>query len=100
MEYSLEHTPSGYLVFVAHTHIPKADGSVKEKGCVILDIRGLNAQAKPDLYQLPSQEELIGMARGCPLTSVIDATSFFYQWRAKSGLRTPPSHGTDGSDQP
>jgi hypothetical protein len=51
---------AGYLVFVAHTHLPKADGSVKEEGCVILDIRGLNAQAKPDLYQLPSQEELIG----------------------------------------
>ena len=51
---------AGYLVFVAHTHIPKADGSVKEKGCVILDIHGLNAQVKPDLYQLPSQEELIG----------------------------------------
>ena len=75
---------AGYLVFVAHTHISKADGSVKEKGCVILDIRGLNAQAKPDLYQLPSQEELIGMARWCPLISVIDATSFFYQWRTKS----------------
>lgn len=52
----------------------------KQKGRVVVDIRGLNAITQPDVYPIPIQTDIISAVRNCAYISVIDCTSFFLQW--------------------
>ena len=46
-----------------------------------MDIRKLNDLMLPDSYPLPLQSEIIANVQGCTNLAVLDAASFFYQWR-------------------
>ncbi|KAI1002218.1 hypothetical protein K3495_g5988 [Podosphaera aphanis] len=52
----------------------------KKKGRVVTDIRGLNALTLTDIYQLPLQSEILALAQGSKYITVVDGSSFFFQW--------------------
>jgi RNase H-like domain found in reverse transcriptase/Reverse transcriptase (RNA-dependent DNA polymerase)/Integrase zinc binding domain len=81
MRWADSHTPSGYPVFVAWRLVNQPDGSRVRKGRTVVDIRNMNRIVEPDIYPLPAQQEIIQMVAGRNYVSVIDAASFFYQWR-------------------
>ncbi|KMU79327.1 hypothetical protein CISG_07813 [Coccidioides immitis RMSCC 3703] len=56
------------------------DGKPTQKDSVV-DIRKLNQIVEPDAYPAAGQEEIISAIVGCKYITVLDATSFFYQWR-------------------
>ena len=91
MQWSLHHTPSGYPVFVAYRQVPKADGTMESKGRVV-DIRGLNAQTQPDIYPIPTQQELKhGKRTHIHLSYRCSFVLLSMAYEAVS----PPSHGSD-----
>ena len=59
----------------------KSDSDGKKKGRAIVDIRKLNNLVLPDSYPLPLQSEIIANVQGCTNLAVLNAASFFYQWR-------------------
>ncbi len=73
LPWTTESTPFSFPVFVVWKTMP--DG--KRKGRVVVDIRGLNAMTRPDVYALPLQSEMISAVKDCKYISVIDAASFF-----------------------
>ena len=77
MEWSTNSTPFSYPIFVVWTMKPNGT----RKGRAVMDIRGLNTITLPDIYALPLQVELISAVKGYKYITVIDAASFFYQWR-------------------
>lgn len=83
MEYTTQATLFSYPVFVVWKSLP--DGS--RKGRVVVDIRGLNDLIVPDVYPVPLQSEVIARLLGCTHIAVMDAMSFFYQWRAHPNSR-------------
>lgn len=70
-------TPFSYPVFC----VWKTTENGQRKGRVVVDIRGLNAITQPDAYPLPLQSDMIQLVRRCSYITVIDCSSFFYQWR-------------------
>lgn len=72
-------TPFFYPVFVVWRTINGV-----RKGRAVVDIRGLNDLIIPDAYPVPLQEETINDLHGCTHLSILDAMSFFYQWRVHS----------------
>ena len=77
LDWTKDATPFSYPVFVVWKTLP--DGT--KKGRAVVDIRGLNSLIVPDAYPVPLQAEIIGSLVGCSHISVLDASSFFYQWR-------------------
>ena len=77
LSWTKESTPFSYPVFVVWKTMP--DGT--RKGRAVVDIRGLNAITRADVYPLPLQTDLISSVKDCRYISVIDCASFFYQWR-------------------
>lgn len=82
MSWSTDATPFSYPVFCAW----KTQNG-KRKGRVVVDIRGLNAISQPDAYPIPIQADIISAVRNCRYISVVDCTSFFYQWRVHPAHR-------------
>ena len=78
LSFTEQPTPFSYPVFVVWKNTP--DG--QRKGRAVVDIRGLNELLVPDTYPVPLQSEVISRLIGCKYLSVMDAVSFFYQWRA------------------
>lgn len=76
LKWTDEETPFSFPVFVVWK---MSNG--KRKGRAVVDIRGLNEMIVPDAYPVPSQDEIINDLRGCKHLLVLDAMSFFYQWR-------------------
>ncbi|KAL8377036.1 hypothetical protein RB595_007933 [Gaeumannomyces hyphopodioides] len=52
----------------------------KDKARVVVDLRPLNKVSVPDAYPLPLQQDVIDSLRGKLYITVIDATSFFFQF--------------------
>ena len=77
LEWTAHSTPFSYPVFVVY----KTTTDGQRKGRAVVDIRGLNHQTLPDAYPIPLQTDIISAVRGCSYITVLDATSFFYQWR-------------------
>ncbi len=77
LEYTTDSTPFSFPVFVIY----KTDLHGKRKGRAVVDIRKLNKLVLPDSYPLPLQSEIIAGVQECSNLAVLDATSFFYQWR-------------------
>ena len=77
MDWTDKSTPFSYPCFVVWLTLP--DGS--QKGRVVVDVRGLNAISLPDVYALPLQSDVIMDVRSCRYITVVDCSSFFYQWR-------------------
>jgi hypothetical protein len=51
----------------------------ERKGRVVIDIRGLNELVVPDVYPMPTQDDLLELVQGYQYISVVDTTSFFHQ---------------------
>lgn len=79
LKWSDEDTSFSFPVFV----VWKTSNGVR-KGRAVVDIRGLNDIIVPDAYLVPLQEEIINDLRGCDRLFILDAMSFFYQWRVHS----------------
>lgn len=82
MSWATGHTPSSYPVFVVWKVVPGKNGEkATRKGRVVVDIRNLNAIAEPDVYPVQQQDDLLRRVAGKKCLSVVDAASFFHQWR-------------------
>ena len=57
----------------------QADG--KRAGRAVIDTRGLNQITQTDAYPISLQEDIIAKVKDCSYISVVNCTSFFYQWR-------------------
>lgn len=77
LKFTTEHTSFSFPVFV----IWKPNAEVKKKGRVVVNIRKLNKMMLPDSSPLPLQSKIIANVQGCTNLAVLDAASFFYQWR-------------------
>lgn len=77
MDWTNISTSFSYPCFVVWRTL--SDGT--KKGRVVVDVRGLNAISLPDVYALPLQSEVIMDVRDCRYITVVDCSSFFYQWR-------------------
>ena len=55
--------------------------SGKEKRRPIIDIRGLNKLLILDVNAIPLQKDIISILRDCGWISILNVSSFFYQWR-------------------
>ena len=77
LQYTTDPTPFSFPVFVVF----KTDQQGRRKGRAVVDIRRLNELVLPDFYPLPLQSEIIANMQGCTNLAVLDAASFFYQWR-------------------
>lgn len=75
MEYTKEICPFALPVFVVWRTVHGV-----EKGRAVVDLRPLNKWAVPDSYPLPLQSDLIEVLCGKGYISVIDASTFFYQF--------------------
>ena len=64
-------------MFVVWKTLPSGE----RKGRAVVDIRGLNRLLVPDAYCVPLQSDIIRNLIGCKRISLLDAMSFFYQWR-------------------
>ena len=83
LEWTKEATPFSFPVFVVWKTL--IDG--KAKGRPVVDIRRLNELLVRDAYAVPLQGDVIDMLTGCLHISIMDATSFFYQWRVHPAYR-------------
>ena len=83
LEWTKESTPFSFPVFVVWKTL--VDG--KPKGRPVVDVRRFNELLVRDAYPVPLQQDVIDMLTGCLYISVMDATSFFYQWRVHPTYR-------------
>ena len=61
--------------------------STGRKDRVVIDIRALNKITIPDTYLVPSQAKILVLIRNASYISIVDAASFFYQWRVNPAHR-------------
>ena len=90
LEFTTQAIPFSFPVFVVWKTLQ--DGS--RKGRAVVDIRGLNDLIVPDAYPVPLQSDIIARLLGCSHIAVLDATSFFYQWRTHPESRFLLTVGT------
>lgn len=74
LDWMKEPSPFGCPVFVVWRMV---EG--KRKGRVVVDLRALNDLVIPDVYPMPSQDDILSYIRGKKFITVFDATAFFYQ---------------------
>ena len=77
LQYTSDPTPFSFPVFVVF----KSDHQGRRKAQAVVDIRRLNELVLPNSYPLPLQSETIANVQGCTNLAVLNAASFFYQWR-------------------
>ncbi len=77
LQYTTDPTPFSFLVSVIY----KTDQHGKRKSRAVVNIRKLNELVLPNSYPLPLQAEIIANVQGYTNLAVLDAASFFYQWR-------------------
>ncbi len=77
LQYTTNLTLFSFLVFVIY----KTNQHGRRKGRAVVNIRKLNELVLPDSYPLPLQSEIIANVQGYTNLAVLDAASFFYQWR-------------------
>jgi hypothetical protein len=51
----------------------------KDKGCVVMDVRGLNAASNEDPYPMPRQEDILQSMKGGHWLTTLDHTAAFMQ---------------------
>ncbi|KAJ6126071.1 hypothetical protein N7471_010564 [Penicillium samsonianum] len=83
MAWTTKHIPIGFPVFVVHHKVTAPDRMTIEKTRPVVGIRGLNKASQLDIYPMRTQDEIVRMCQGARFISVLDAKSFFYQWRVK-----------------
>lgn len=76
MEWINEATPFGVPLLVVYRTV-----AGEPKGRVVINLRGLKRVTVPDNYPLPLQSGIIASMRGKTFITVINAASFFYQFR-------------------
>ena len=83
MKFKSDPTPFSFSVFI----IWKSDSEGKKKSRAVVDICKLNDLVLPNSYPLLLQSEIIANVQGCTNLAVLDAASFFYQWRLHADHR-------------
>ena len=83
MGWATGHTPSGYPAFVVYRMVRNPDGSTTKKERVVIDLRGVNKVSEPDIYPLPTQDEVLQLLQAKYFISVVDARKMFHQWPIK-----------------
>ena len=76
LKWTTNSTSFSYLVFVAWRTI----NDVRKRRAIV-NIRGLNKLLLSNAYSLSLQSDIISDLQECSHISVLDATSFFYQWK-------------------
>ena len=79
----IEFTSFSYFLFCVWKIIPKDE----KKERVIVDIRKFNAITQSNAYSLFLQSDIIQLIASCSYIIIINAASFFYQWRVHSDDR-------------
>ncbi len=77
LRYTTDPTSFSFPVFVVF----KTDHQGRRNGRAVVDIRRLNELVLPDSYPFSLQSEIIANVQGCTNLAVLDAASFFYEWR-------------------
>lgn len=80
MSWSTTQTPGALPAFVVWKWVPK-NGIWTRVGRVVVDSRPWNKVQEQDYYPMPTQEDIIIMARGKRFITIVDAAKFFHQWR-------------------
>lgn len=83
MSWAKGHTPDSYPAFVVYRSVRNPDGTTTTKERVVIELRGVNKISKPDIYPLPTQDEVLQLLRDKFFISVVDARKIFHQWRIK-----------------
>ena len=82
MFWTNEFTSFSYLVFCVWRN-----QNDERKKRIVVNIRGLNVITQLDAYSLSLQANIISLLRHCLYISIIDCSTFFYQWRVHSSNR-------------
>lgn len=82
-----ETIPFSFTCFVLWKNITKVDGSCREKGQVVLDIRALNHIILPNAYLIPTQADIIAAFTGCIFISATDCASFFTNGELQAAIK-------------
>ena len=81
LKYISESTLFFFPVFIVWTTIfKKLNKILKKKGCVLVDIQGLNKIVITDNYFMLSQKDIISAVQSCSYLTIIDYSSQFFQF--------------------
>ena len=83
MQYSSKSTVHSYSVFVIWRTILRSDQKSVKKERVMIDIRTLNKITEIDTYSMSLQFDIIVSMIECKFIFIVDATTFFHQWKIK-----------------
>jgi len=84
MHWTKENTPFDYPVFVVwKTGYKGPKKNPIRKGCVVVNIHGLNKITEVNSYPIPLQGNIISAVQGAQYISTVDCTGFFHQWRVQ-----------------
>ena len=79
LSWTTDSTSFNYSTFVVWKNV---DNEKKSK--VVVNIRELNVITQSDIYSLSLQIDIIFVVRNCSFISIVNASTFFYQWRVHS----------------
>ena len=80
MKWSTQSTSFGFPVFIVWKTVIQPDSMAKQKGCIVVDIWGLNWISQVDFYPLPLQTDITAAVQKCHYILTVNCISFFYQW--------------------
>lgn len=83
MSWAKSHTPSGYLAFVVYRHIHNPNGAMTTKEHIVINLHSANKISEPDVYPLPTQDDILQLLQGKFFISVVDTHHMFHQWQVK-----------------
>ena len=77
LQWTTSSTPFSYPVFIIWKTLPSGE----RKGRAVINIRGFNQFTLSNAYPIPSQNEIINEIQGHKYITVVNAASFFYQYK-------------------
>ena len=83
MQYSSKATVHSYSVFVIWRTILRSDQKSMKKERVMIDIRTLNKITEIDTYSMFLQFDINVSMIECKFIFIVNATTFFHQWKIK-----------------
>lgn len=78
MSWAKGYTPSGYPIFVVYWYIHNPDGTTITKEYIVIDLCGVNKILEPDIYPLPTQDEILQLLQGKCFISVVNTQHMFH----------------------
>ena len=87
LSWAENHISSEYSVFVVWQNVIKNDKIIKKKQ-LIINLWNLNKITESDFYFTLFQTDIIQAVVSCLYISVLNAASFFYQWKIWSSHKS------------